>query len=284
MTDSLCIDNRAKPEPGVHALIVGVSDYKFLPNRGPNGDPMFNLTRLTSPALSAYRFHSWLMKEHNAGTLVKPLKTCRVLLSPSPEEQAVEPQINSIQNVGIATFGGLKAAAQVWRNDASKEPNDITIFYFCGHGLWSSPTETILALEDFLAPPIATPLAQCLDFSNLRKGMAPQSGLQDIALTQLYFVDCCRNFPQYLDDVTDPTIGKVFDVKKNKSDRRKVSVFYSTVPGGFAVSIHRRESVFCEALLYSLSTAVDKEMAYNHGVWAVTTDHLKVSNRALPVK
>ena len=277
MVDPLCTDkrNELQGQPGVHALIVGVSEYEHLPPIGSNGDPLFKMTRLTSPALSAYRFHSWLMKQKDEGKLFHPLKTCRVLLSPSLEERQAEPQIDSIHNVGKATFDGLKEAALAWRKDASNEPHDITIFYFCGHGLWSTPTETILALADFLALPAGTPLDHCVNFANLKKGMAPQQGQENIALTQLYFVDCCRNFPDYLADVTDPTIGRVFDIKKNTSDQRKVSVYYSTVPGSFAVGIQGRESVFCEALLHALSAAVDKERAFNEGVWAVTTDHLK---------
>jgi Caspase domain len=277
MSDPICLDRTAelKGQPGVHAFIVGVSEYENLPNIDSTGDPLFKMTRLASPALSAYRFHSWLMKTAAENKLVHPLKSCRVLLSPSAKEREVEPKIDSIRNAGKAMFAEFAEAATFWRAAASSESHDITIFYFCGHGLWSSPTETILALADVLAPPASTPLVRCVDFANLKKGMAPQEGHENIALTQLYFIDCCRNHPEYLQTVTDVTLGKAFDIKKNTSDHRKVSVYYSTIPGKFAVGRVGRESIFCEALLHALHAAVDKERAFNDGIWAVMTDHLK---------
>jgi hypothetical protein len=106
--------------------------------------------------------------------------------------------------------------------------------------------------------------------------MAPQPSLPNVALTQLYFVDCCRNQPDYLDGVSEAVIGKVFDVQSNSSDKRRISIYYSTIPGQYAVAVDGRESIYCQALLHALGTAVDPGRAYTkEPVWAVTTDHLK---------
>ena len=239
MADPLIINNTAAlaRKPGIHALVVGVSEYEHLPAANAiSGDPVFGMKSLTSPALSAFRFYQWLVDRNAKGKLALPLKTCRILLSPSPEEKQIEPKFASVSQAPSAIFDEVRAAAIAWRLDASSSvisSQDMTIFYFSGHGLWSTPTETILASADFLKPPTAaaTPLDRCVPFQNIKKGMAPRAGLENIALTQIYFLDCCRNFPEYLNNVDDPVTGLLFDIMKNNSDRRALSIYYSTVPG-----------------------------------------------------
>jgi len=58
MADSLIINNTGAlaGQPGIHALIVGVSEYEHLPAANAiSGDPVFGMKRLASPALSALR-------------------------------------------------------------------------------------------------------------------------------------------------------------------------------------------------------------------------------------
>src|SRR5438128_1410514 len=78
--------------PGTHALIVGVSDYEYLPTPGILGEPRtFGLKKLASPALSAYKIFDWLMKNH--ADLPKPLASARLLVSPSQAEKDAEPAL-----------------------------------------------------------------------------------------------------------------------------------------------------------------------------------------------
>ena len=83
---ALVIDNRAtvKGDPGVHLLIVGVSDYLNLPDHDdvPREETWF-LTKLSSPALSAFKIYQFLTAKDS---LALPLKTARLLLSPSQVE------------------------------------------------------------------------------------------------------------------------------------------------------------------------------------------------------
>ena len=71
---------------GVHALIVGVSDYLNLPDAGDHdpSDETWNLNKLSSPALSAFKIFEFL----TTVGLRLPLKTVRLLLSPSPARVA----------------------------------------------------------------------------------------------------------------------------------------------------------------------------------------------------
>src|SRR4051794_7923455 len=120
MPDPLCLDRTAAlaGQPGVHALIVGISEYDNLPGIDSGGDPEFQMKRLASPALSAFRFHSWLMQRDAAGKLVAPLKTCRILVAPSALERQAEPTIDSIPNAGKPTMLEFAEAAAAWRQSA----------------------------------------------------------------------------------------------------------------------------------------------------------------------
>ena len=79
---SLLFDKRAEigaNSPGVHALIIGVSQYPFLDGGAtPVAEP-WGLGQLTSAAASAHAVFEWL----KTAKMSAPLATCRVLLSPS---------------------------------------------------------------------------------------------------------------------------------------------------------------------------------------------------------
>ena len=70
--------------PGTHALVVGVSDYEFLPSHDKEADPVFGLRGLASGALTAYRVAEWLLKSKDR--LAAPLATLRLLVAPSARD------------------------------------------------------------------------------------------------------------------------------------------------------------------------------------------------------
>ena len=85
-------------QPCLHAFIVGVSAYRFLPRRDNQDtyDPQvtMGLRQLSSTALSAYHVFCWLQEHQN--TLPVPLATVRLLLSPSNEEKVARPELNDL--------------------------------------------------------------------------------------------------------------------------------------------------------------------------------------------
>lgn len=134
------------PGPGIHALVVGVSDYTYLPApEDPPVDESWNFVKLSSPALSAFRIYQWLVK--NKDNLPLPLKSIRLLVAPSAAEQGADADLKNLQAV-VPTWDAFHDAVWAWREDAGKNPQDITFFYFAGHGLqrwldedfWCSPT------------------------------------------------------------------------------------------------------------------------------------------------
>src|SRR5687768_1323427 len=115
---SLVLDRRKAltGKPGLHAILIGVSDYPHLPAADePGGDGLAALKKLESPALSALRLHDKLIDLDADQRLPRPVKTIRMLNSPSPTEIAKEP---ALEGKGIpATRLNIKQALKAWRQD-----------------------------------------------------------------------------------------------------------------------------------------------------------------------
>jgi hypothetical protein len=259
---ALVVNNNVQG-PGVHALIVGVSDYLNLPDAGePSSDATWSLNKLTSPALSALKIFDFI----RTSGLRLPLKTVRLLLSPSQVELNVEPALANATPTR-ANRTALDAFALDWRNDASKNPEDMTLFYFAGHGTQRGPEDAVLMLEDFLIP--GAPLARCLEISDIRGGMAPSPTFPNIALTQFYFVDACMDRNAKLKTFVNPKVPEVFGVELNVVDRRAAPLFYSTVDGAIALGRTGKASHFAEALTLALQRAAEEPDEVT-GQWPVT--------------
>ena len=167
------LDRRAEvgDAPGLHALIVGVSEYRYLP---PVGSPAadvarkFGMTRLTSPAMSAVRIWHWLVERGDK--LTAKLATCRLLLSASPTEIARFPELEQFPQGAL--FESFATAAEAWREDARRRADEVTLFYFAGHGVQEPNTDdVVLLLEDFSGP--GAVLRNGVRASEIQSGMAP---------------------------------------------------------------------------------------------------------------
>src|SRR5436305_1126540 len=144
----LIVDNRGTTGaeiPGIHVLIVGVSDYLNLPDEDDLPHPEWKLNKLTCASSSAYAIFDWVRKNR----LRLPIKTIRLLLSPSQIEVGKIPDLATL--APRANRQNFKDAARAWRTDASSNQADMTIFYFSGHGMQRGPEEGVLLLDDFLS-------------------------------------------------------------------------------------------------------------------------------------
>ena len=81
----------------------------------------------------------------------------------------------------------FKNAFQDWRARCEKCPDNIALFYFCGHGL--SKGAQFLLPEDF-GNPTWNQWENCIDFDAMRVGMVSVP-----VETQLFFADACRETP-----------------------------------------------------------------------------------------
>ena len=270
----LVYDNRAALQAanqrGMHAFITGVSEYPNLPEQGAaatsNG---LGMRRLSTTALTAYVIFDWLLRADAANSLVAPLATCRLLLSANQKEldRAAPPEITMAppmrdMKVPACDLNNFTDAAAAWRQDAMQRSTDVTLFYFAGHGLQEPSGNQVLLLEGFGAPP---PLGRhMVDALSLRAGMMPFANNRNdppptlprpnIARTQFYFIDACRNRPERMPRLQGLGANKIFDVEDpDITDDRLAPIFYAALPEGVAQSDPRQQTLFSLALLRCLS-------------------------------
>jgi hypothetical protein len=247
---TLVIDHRneLQDKPGLHALIVGVSAYTFLPSGSAAGTPeSMGLRQLSSTALSAYQVYTWL-KDHS-NQLPVPLATVHLLLSPSAEEIQAEPALQGVAE--NATLDAFLKAAKEWRAGASTAPGNITFFYFAGHGAQRTENDAVILLENF-GDGLGGPLRNSVDVGNIFSGMKASNEAPNMAQTQLYFVDACRDFLRAfrnfeLDDTT-----QVFRVPVGGKQHRCAPIFFAAVPGSKAYALVGEQTIFSKALIACL--------------------------------
>lgn len=265
-------------QAGLHVLIVGISKYLHLPR---SGEPPtvhqqkygLGLTQLTAAARTGYRLYEWLLasKPH----LSLPLVTCRLLLAPSQEELNAVPELND-----LVTDTGLNAFQQTaarWREDAAAHPQNMTLFYFAGHGFQRRRGFQVMLLAD-IGDGVGASLKNAVDTYSLMEGMAPSIDLPDLARRQLYFIDACRlptidGYRYEKQDCTD-----VWDVPRldpDIPDDRVSTVFYTALPGTEAFAIPGEQTIFGKALMSCLEGGSAEQV---NGRWCVTIDAL---NRGL---
>jgi Caspase domain len=273
---SLVVDRRQQvADPGLHAILIGVSDYDFLPPHDEPGDEgLAALKKLGSPALSAFRFRQKLEQLDAQRRLRHPLKTVRLLVAPSAEEIGSEP---ALQNAAPRpTFEAIKQAMRAWRSDVAEAKAAAGLFYFGGHGIRRMLEETILLASDFLDPDDEVQLSRAFRLSNVRAGMAPTTKFPDIGLTQFYFVDACRDKPRALDSLDTTQTPKIFEPMLNVQDDRKAPTYFATYPGGLAAGEIGKETYFYQSIEWAVEHASTEQVDDGTGpVWPVNAVSLK---------
>lgn len=263
--------------PGVHALIVGVSEYPNLAS--DDAEPLphhFGLRRLTAAASTAFRFYQWLVS--CGSRLPVPLASCRLLLSPSAAELEKTPGL--ARDAERATLANFQQAAGAWREEAKQHRSNMTLFYFAGHGLQRTRGSQVLLLDEFGGNPNLM-LGHSLDSSDLVDGMAPAPGRADIARTQLYFFDACRTAVSEVAHYDKLQAAPLWDVAGLGSDEklyddRLAPVFFTCEPGSRAYAIPHQETLFGKALLECLDGGAGV-LDPGEQRWSVTTGSLSRS-------
>ena len=233
---------------GLHALIVGVSAYPNLPSTDGLG-----MVPLSSTSLSAYLMFFWLLDADRKGLLQYPLSTCRLLLTPTAQEildSAKYPPGISALAPPSCSVSAFQLAADAWRRDALNDPDEAALFYFAGHGIQITRNNQALLLDTFGA---AGPVSMhSVDVSSLRNGMAPSAAHPNIAKTQFYFVDACRNVPPSNLSLENVRASDVFQVQAAGLDNRRAPIFFASPPDGRAQAVPRYQTLFSMALFRCL--------------------------------
>jgi hypothetical protein len=248
---SLVLDERLQlqGQPGLHVLIAGVSRYIHFPGGG--GSPTtnsFGMQQLFSTALTAYKIYQWLLSHKNQ--LPLPLATIRLLLSPSQDELDAEPAMVGLADP--ATRRNFAAEAHGWHDDAGSSDDNMSFFYFAGHGVQRKKDDAVMLLEDF-GDPLDGPLSNAVEIENFFGGMAPPADpTKKIAQKQLYFIDACRIAPQQFKALQWLNVPDIWAVELSGRDDRSAPIFFAAIPGTKAYALKGQQTIFSEALIRCL--------------------------------
>lgn len=223
---TLVVDNRAEmPGAGTHALVIGVSAHQFLPDFDDPPNPnTWNLRSIGSSAISAANLAQCLWTRPD---LYKPLKTLRVLLSPTAAELAQLPAWAS--TVPSPTRTEMEQAIWDWHVDCQDSRDSVSFFSFSGHGISYSRNDSglLLVTADFFRP-TGPRLNALVSADNIFGGMAPQDAQDDIARQQFYVFDCCRTYESHIvqfDERSVPPVLDVINTEGVRDDRRSFRAY-----------------------------------------------------------
>jgi hypothetical protein len=227
MIPPLIFDDQ-RNEPGLHALIVGVSSYPYLAGGvcKPAKEPMLSLStqlkQLSGPAQSAKDLANFLTSRKDK--LIKPLRTLRLLASPGVSEAGP-----AFDGVLPATADNVTKALSAWQKDACRSNEEVTLFYFGGHGSQLNKRNALLLLEDFLGG--LTVFDRTIEVSDIWYGMAVSTFVPNIAQTQFYFIDACRVDYKLYREIQRTGTCSPFVIQDLGPDQRVAPIFFAAGPG-----------------------------------------------------
>lgn len=229
-------------DAALHALIIGVGDYPHLPGgTGTTTQADLGLGQVSTPVPSALAVCAWASTEY--GNAVAPLGSIELLISaqnPYDVPGGGDP-------VDRATEANVRDAAQRWLQRADRNPGNIALFYFCGHGV--EKDNQYLLLEDYGANRYQ-PTEASMDLNGFHTGM-----LNCKAGTQLFFADACRQVPWDLLKEIDPRGQTYITGNYQGNVDRDAPIMYATGFGDESHADPGQSTRFTQALLSGLRGA-----------------------------
>lgn len=256
--------------PGTHVFIIGVGDYPHLKDgSGTLSTGHRGMGQLTSPPTSAMEMLRWVDRTLNNPEA--PLKSIEVLVS--QVDPATYTDSNGLnQQIAPATWDNYEASVHAWKQRANSHPDNVAIFYFCGHGMGDGVNTHLLMSDTGRSAKL---LRHAAHVGALRLAMGDCA-----ALKQLYLVDACRTVD--LATVLDP-----FELSQSGLPETNVLKVYqgenpvlsSARNGEQAFGAPGRVSVFTKALLDGLNRCA--VFRPNGRIWAVSPQQLQQAIAAL---
>lgn len=264
MASPFLVHDVRRRSPQTHVLIIGVGDYPHL-RQGTEQETVDSdgMGQLSSPPISAFAFAAWVISRFNNPH--KPLGSVGLLVSARESRNFVNPASGIEYRPAVATAARIAEAIAEWKRSGDADPENMLLFYFCGHGI-SAGVETALLASDYGANPDNS-LDGAIDLRLLILGMD-----QCAATEQIYFIDACRSSSDTL--ITAQSSGRVV-VQTRRRDpslpRRKCPTYYATLKGEAAYGVEGEPTVFTKALISALDKfgADDEE-----GDWRINTNKL----------
>ena len=238
-----------------HALIIGVSDYRHLPGGSGTRNPDFDLEQPTCSSIAALAFARWVIEEMNNPRA--PLGSVELLTSP-PVEFIVSSGLK--RHTLDATMSNVETAFDRWMRRANSNPDNVALFYFCGHGLMKADLN--LLLSDFAAKG-HKPFDTAVNINKTYEGMA-----QCVARTQCYFLDCCQQTTWIMSQQTYEPGKALADPKFGVVHTGDAPKFLATAPSLAAFGVKDGMTVFTTALLDCLRRRGTRRRGAK---WVVTT-------------
>lgn len=235
----------APATPGTHALVIGVSRYRFAD--GPEATPQaaqFGLANLTSAARSASEVAAWLLTEYR--NPAAPLATLEVLVSPV-EGETLHPELASRLDgqPAPATREAVEVAFNRFRTRCRTNTDNLAFVYVVGHGIQLNKRGAVLLLEDF-GTPDRDLLYGALDVVGCRDAM-DETGNAD---HQVWFCDACRQRPDVVRRFETLIGGYRPDEGTGQVAASPIFLASSSRESAFAVP--EGTSIFNQALLWAL--------------------------------
>ncbi len=231
---------------GTHALVIGISSYLHLAD-GDDPTPVgesFNIEQLSSAARSASEFAGWLVREYRHPN--KPLKSLRVLLSPSPGEMLDSDVRNLLPDAYAATRAAVERELAGFRNACNAHRENVAMVYIAGHGVQLTKHGSVVLLHDFGAAAHLNQLQGAIDMAGVHAGMNHPNTAQ----TQFWFVDACRQKPSVARRFETMTGALALDEPTGVAEVSPL--FLAATTGRAAYGKPGGVSLFNEALMWAL--------------------------------
>ncbi|MDY0917613.1 caspase family protein [Pseudomonas viridiflava] len=234
----------ASEGPGTHVLILGVGDYPYLKDGSAQGRAAHrNMGQLSSPPVSALEMLRWV--DSSLSNPQAPLKSIEVLVS-AVNAPSFTDRFGLSQRIDSADWDNYEAAVTAWKERADSHPENVAIFYFCGHGMGDGINTYLLTGDAGRSSKL---LRHGIHVSELRLAMGSCT-----ATKQIYLIDACRNVD--LACVLDPHDSSetgLPEVNPLLVFRGENPVLYSARQGEQAFGAPGQVSVFTKALLNGLN-------------------------------
>lgn len=187
------LDEAPSGRSQTHALVVGVGAYPHLTGSAAVADRP--LRQLPFAPAGARAFASWLLATP-LSVPSAPLASLALLTSDVDGPATfTDPRDGTAHAVGVPDMAALTDAIREWRRRADRHPENVALFYFCGHAL-GSPGEAALLASDYGAP---APPTRAIDLGALLAAMEHVG-----ARRQCWFLDVSWSRPLGgLDDMGD---------------------------------------------------------------------------------
>lgn len=262
---TIIMENIQPAQAQVHVMIIGVGKYPHLPGGGSTpAKRTLGLGQLTSPPVSARNFCQWFLdRYHNPD---RSLGSIEMFLSEAQPTPFDLPLGAGHIEVASARMENIDSAFYQWKDRCKSHPDNLLVFYFCGHGVQIGASN-ILLLEDY-GENYDAPFRGAIHFNRMWKGL---SGV--VAGHKCFFVDACSNVPWEGQDIEDTEANGFLSITNDYRYWDRLTVIRAAVDGRSAYGRKKLVSRFTRALMECLN---GRGAIYNrdNNRWEITNQSL----------